>query len=373
MMNPSPDSLQASAALVAPNANLRTTGTALEYSLLWYRTVLLTILTLGIYSPWGKIARLQYLYQHTFIGNRSFNYTADPIKILKGRCFVGSIIIGMVGLCALGFLFPLFFLLIPVFILTALLAIPWIITTGLSYRAKSSRFNDIPFAWKGTYKHSFKYFIIGNGMQSAAWGLLFPFVKQRQRKYLVNNLTVGKQTFQFNGSVRDYFGYYWGVAFLPLSVVAGVLLGISVVFSMHRPQITPSLIYIIGTITLVPILLLGWIPFQKMSDAVKLQNQWRRVTLNDIQITNVISLKNLVFLKIINSYLNIITLGLAIPFGTFKEYQYLISAMRITGNVEKLVATAEDAVASINRESTLAENAAEAIAETVDFDIDIGF
>ena len=47
--------------------------------------------------------------------------------------------------------------------------------------------------------------------------------------------------------------------------------------------------------------------------------------------------------------------------------------MRITGNVEKLVATAEDAVASINRESTLAENAAEAIAETVDFDIDIGF
>jgi uncharacterized membrane protein YjgN (DUF898 family) len=42
--------------------------------------VLLTIVTIGIYSAWAKVRRLRYFYGNTFLAGSSFDYHAKPVR-----------------------------------------------------------------------------------------------------------------------------------------------------------------------------------------------------------------------------------------------------------------------------------------------------
>ena len=61
------------------------TGTGGEYFKIWIVNLALTIVTLGVYSAWAKVRRLQYFYRHTRLAGAGFDYHGDPIAILKGR------------------------------------------------------------------------------------------------------------------------------------------------------------------------------------------------------------------------------------------------------------------------------------------------
>src|SRR6187402_3726843 len=59
-----------------------------EYFRIWIVNLLLTIVTLGIYSAWAKVRRLRYFYGSTLLDGHSFEYHATPMAILKGRLLV---------------------------------------------------------------------------------------------------------------------------------------------------------------------------------------------------------------------------------------------------------------------------------------------
>src|SRR5450631_475776 len=71
---------------------LHFTGSGAEYFGIWIVNLLLTIVTLGIYSAWAKVRRLQYFYRHTELAGSSFDFHGSPIRILIGR----AIALGMV-------------------------------------------------------------------------------------------------------------------------------------------------------------------------------------------------------------------------------------------------------------------------------------
>jgi Zn-dependent protease with chaperone function len=48
-----------------PPEQLRFTGKGSEYFGIWIVNLLLTILTLGFYSPWAKVRRMHYFYRNT--------------------------------------------------------------------------------------------------------------------------------------------------------------------------------------------------------------------------------------------------------------------------------------------------------------------
>src|SRR5690606_34891506 len=60
-------------------------GEASEYFSIWIVNILLTIVTLGLYSPWAKVRRLRYFYGNTEFSRRRFDFTGVPTKILMGR------------------------------------------------------------------------------------------------------------------------------------------------------------------------------------------------------------------------------------------------------------------------------------------------
>ena len=67
-----------------------------EYFRIWIVNLALTILTLGIYSAWAKVRRLQYFHRNTALIGNSFDLPAffanesagflgfDPAKICPG-------------------------------------------------------------------------------------------------------------------------------------------------------------------------------------------------------------------------------------------------------------------------------------------------
>lgn len=63
----------------------RFTGKGSEYFAIWIVNLLLSIITLGIYSAWAKVRREQYFHRNTLLDEQPFEYTGDPVRILLGR------------------------------------------------------------------------------------------------------------------------------------------------------------------------------------------------------------------------------------------------------------------------------------------------
>src|SRR5215468_5748382 len=64
---------------------LQFTGTGGEYFGIWIVNLLLTIVTLGVYSAWAKVRRLHYFYRNTLLAGSSFDFHGSPTRILIGR------------------------------------------------------------------------------------------------------------------------------------------------------------------------------------------------------------------------------------------------------------------------------------------------
>src|SRR5688500_4641132 len=88
------------------------TGRAGEFFGIWFVNLVLSVLTLGIYSAWAKVRTERYFYGNTRLGGAPFEYLAQPIAILKGRLIAYVVAIAL-GLCAH---FQLWFVYFPLFL-----------------------------------------------------------------------------------------------------------------------------------------------------------------------------------------------------------------------------------------------------------------
>lgn len=65
--------------------NFRFHGSATEYFGIWMVNLMLTIITLTLYSPWAKARRIRYFYGNTQLLKHRFDFIAMPSRILLGR------------------------------------------------------------------------------------------------------------------------------------------------------------------------------------------------------------------------------------------------------------------------------------------------
>jgi uncharacterized membrane protein YjgN (DUF898 family) len=198
---------------------------------------LLTIVTLGIYSPWAKVRRKQYFYGNTRVNGAGFEYLANPVKILKGRLVVGGIFI-IAG--AVSHFFPLIqFLFIP---LMGVLA-PWLITRSLMFNAFNSAWRNIRFGFKASYGQAVKAYVLWPLLMILTLGILSPYVFFRQKKFLVENSSYGKTPFSFSASWRDYYRIMMVASLLGMLGVAIIALA-AVVFAPLAILALPIYLYV---------------------------------------------------------------------------------------------------------------------------------
>jgi len=120
-------------------------GNAREYFKIWVVNLALTLVTLGIYSPWAKVRKLRYFYGNTYLDGSSFEFLGSPIAILKGR-IIAVLAFASYWLAA-NFYPAANLVLLPVFAVF----FPWVFVKTLTFRSRNSAYRNLTFSYHGGY------------------------------------------------------------------------------------------------------------------------------------------------------------------------------------------------------------------------------
>lgn len=199
-------------------------GNAREYFGIWIVNILLTMVTLGIYSAWAKVRRNRYFYGNTVIANRAFEYHATGKQIFIGRLIVvGFFIITNI----LTTIFPPFGLFVFFVILVAL---PWLIQRSLRFSARVTSYRNVRFNFTGSIGGAFVAVLLGSMVASISFGILAPLASRWVWRYVFNNLHYGDRPFATDPKI----GALYRVWILPAAlIVVGTVLIVGIGFTVN--------------------------------------------------------------------------------------------------------------------------------------------
>ena len=120
------------------------TGEAGEYFRIWVVNTFLTIVTLGLWSPWAKIRKRRFFLRHTWVAGANFEYHARPWPIFRGRLIAG---LAFIIYWFTGEINPRYAPWIA--LLIAVLA-PWLMVSSLRFNLSNTSYRNLRFAFVGT-------------------------------------------------------------------------------------------------------------------------------------------------------------------------------------------------------------------------------
>ena len=129
-------------------------GKAGEWFGIWIVNILLSIITIGIYSAWAKVRTKKYFYNNTYVAGRNFDYHATGKQILIGRIIVVAVLVVMqIALTAMP--------IVGLVILAAIfLAFPWLIVRSMAFNALMSSWSNVRFRFERNYKGAYWVYLI---------------------------------------------------------------------------------------------------------------------------------------------------------------------------------------------------------------------
>lgn len=366
----------------------RFTGSGGEYFSIWIVNLLLSIITLGIYSAWAKVRREQYFHRNTLLDDQPFDYTGDPVRILIGR-IVALLVIGVgsavqeVNLVMALTVTAVFFLLFP-----------WVIVRSLRFRARNTRYRNLPFAFTGTTFEAVKaYFWIyvallpfiaasilmtpelkliqenpelanapettnlmlklgaALGVSVLLGALLFPAYQCHIRSFLHRHLRYGNAQGTFDGTTSAFYGALFRT--FGVSLLTVVLIG-AVGFAAKLAE-QPWLLVLAYPVLFLP----------QAAYTVNMTNvTYRHAGIGNNGFFSDMKVGAMAWLLFTNLLLLMVTLGLAWPWIKVRLARYRLahmSLLMVPGTVDAIIGEAQ------NNPSAFGEEAA----EFLDFDISL--
>jgi uncharacterized membrane protein YjgN (DUF898 family) len=339
-----------------------------EYFRIWSVNLALTLVTLGIYSAWAKVRRLQYFHRHTTLAGASFDYHGDPVAIIIGRLIAVVMFFGyqaasgmdpILGLAVLGLLIVVF---------------PWLLQRSLRFKLANSSYRGLRFRFDGSVGGAYRAFLLWPALGYLSIGLLWPMAHQRIKRYQHANSRYGGSAFDMIAGAGRLYGIYLKVLGMLIALlvvaflIAGGLLagGGALLADLRSPhlgwkqqiELLLVILAIVVGIYLLAFLLLGpWF-------AARMQNLvWNNTTLGPHAFISNVRARDLLVIYLTNFLGIALTLGLYKPFADIRLAKYRIEHMMLAaeGDLEAFVADQKGAV------DALGEEAAEV------FDVDISF
>ena len=198
-------------------------GKTSEYFGIWIVNLLLSLITLGIYSAWAKVRRKKYFYNNTLIDNVGFDYHAKPISILKGRLIAVAFFI-LYGMSA-----SIHPALPAVFLLIFFIALPWLVVHGSIFNARNTSHRGLRFDFVGTLRQAAKVFIGLPMLILPTLGLIMPYLAHEKSQFLVNNHRFGLSQFDMQPVVKKYYKVYFIAMVLPVFIaIIGIIAAIAI-------------------------------------------------------------------------------------------------------------------------------------------------
>ncbi len=321
---------------------LEFTGKASEYFGIWITNILLSIVTIGIYSAWAKVRTKKYFAHHTLLADTGFDYHAKPLNILKGR------IVAVVLYSIYGFVSQASPLLAVIFLGLVFLATPWIILQSMRFNLRNTSHRGLRFNFVGKLSEAVKIYIFYTALIIFTLGLILPFLNYRSRSFAINNTCFGLSRFQAQLTARSFYLTYLKLGGWMILVAIGcaALLGLAHIVGLG--------FNLSALISFLPLLLLIVVI---VGPGAYLKASLGKLVYNSTHLEN-FSFKcdwrarDLIWIYASNFILIVLSFGLLIPWSKIRSTQYLVSRMAIKGdaNFDQFVAGKIDQLAATGQE-----------------------
>jgi len=335
-------------------------GTEAEYFPIWIVNVLLTILTLGIYSAWAKVRTKQYFYGSTYLDGVSFRYLADPKKILKGRL----IAFGAFFTYFIAGMFSPFAALVIIFILMALA--PAIMVLSMSFSLRNSAYRNLVFHFNKDFKGVYQLFAIPILFVSAYFAVitigfpeeavsenrglsghfiviaflplaivfLVPWFEFLITQFRVNHTNFGDAQLKFSARIKNYYGMYIKgfLGFMLWFILFGFLmfLAISALGGPDGLKGNVQKLQFIPFVLIFPLYLWIWAYFQTKRTNLIFNN----IEISGHKLQSKLKTSYMLYLYITNTLAMVVSLGLFMPWAKIRTARYKASVTALIPNGE---------------------------------------
>ena len=369
---------------------LKFSGRGGEYFRVWIVNVLLSILTLGLYTPWARQRTARYFYDHTMVAGSPLEFTAPLRKMVFGFVIFALLYIAFKIATETGQDTAA-----SLFILAAALLAPYIWGSAMRFRLASTRWRGLQLhfaaSWKDVYLASWPIFVMAAiwvaivfgldtlapelptaparpprpqafpglpPMNASMWGLIalgvvfsvlcIIRVEFNYKSLLVLRGGVGSQRGRWKPVYSD-FVRIWGatVAVFIAGVALVLALAVGVVVAAETMQnelrALGGLLFFLIFIAVLAVflgLVIASAPARAYREARMFQLIWSNVGLSQIARFKC-DLKPWAYvrLRLKNLLLTVLTLGLYRPFARVSEYRMKVDAVtvHVKGGLDQLV------------------------------------
>jgi uncharacterized membrane protein YjgN (DUF898 family) len=306
-------------------------GSGREYFPIWIVNLLLTIVTLGIYSPWAKVRSQRYFHEATELAGARFGYHARPLSILIGRIIVLAVFLPYAVLIKLQSPYAL--------VCLAILALagPWIVVKALRFRLRVTSYRGVRFSFShepGVMKGAYINFLGLPFLAGLSLGLLYPYALHQQYRWIADNSRYGATPMGMRPAVGRFYA------------LCGVLAVTFIAFGACVVAIMRPLFALLVVLSLVKTVV------QRLSLAeVTLSAGWR--------------LGPVLWLYVSNALLLLVTLGFAYPWIRCRAARYMLENLTVRApmGLDHFVAGAQSEASAFGDQA----------ATFFDIDVGIGF
>jgi uncharacterized membrane protein YjgN (DUF898 family) len=349
-VSPSEPSPAVAAALGGHVYGFTFTGNAKEYFRIWIVNLFLSIITIGLYSPWAKVRKTRYIYANTWVADANLEYHGNPVAILKGRLIaVAALIAYNLG----GHYLPK---LGTAILIGLMVAAPWLVVRSMQFNAVNTSYRNLRFHFHGKYWEGLKIiapFVLSpilvfvlppidpnsDPMSKTLWMsallpvlpflLFYPYVIGKLKRFQVANLAYGTQGFHIDLGIATFYGIYViaGLLFVPGMFFVGIS-AVAVAF-WKGAIFVPMFAYL-----LVIAIVFAYTRSRVTNKTISASR------LGEARFVSEISFIKLGWMYFLNVFAIVLTCGLLVPWAVMRVARYRAECMRIEsdGDLESFLA-----------------------------------
>ncbi|MDY0781097.1 YjgN family protein [Tenacibaculum sp. IB213877] len=194
--------------LKADQKRFKYVGKGTQFAIIYFKNLLFTIFTLGIYYPWAKVEELKYHYQYTELHATRFTFHGTGKEVFNGFMKVYILFFLLVTFLIFGLQSQneiLATISIGIFYLFFILIIPFAIHGAIRYRSSRSSWKGIHFKYLGNKMELFWKYITGTLITIFTLGIYGSWFMVDVRKYILSHLRFGNLSFDFKGKGESLF------------------------------------------------------------------------------------------------------------------------------------------------------------------------
>lgn len=332
---------------------IRFSGSGGEYFRIWIVNLLLTLVTLGIWSAWAKVRKTRYFWSNTQLAGAAFQYHGNPAAILRGRLLAGAFFVaysvaGRISVTA-GMVAGAVLLLLG----------PWFFYKSMRFKLTNTSWRGLRFGFDSTAGRAYAVFapavvlgllVVGSFatvqritpgekpnpvpflLAELAVFACWPWLHARVKTYQHGRARYGNLVFELEPSTGAFYGVYVKSFLLavPFFLLFGIAMGVlfAATGGIKDPGAVKGALVPIMVATYA-MLLVTYAVAGAFFTARMQRLVWTRTHAGPVRFSTSVTARGYMRVYIVNGLLTLITVGLYWPWAAVAMARYRLECMTV--------------------------------------------